>query len=119
MVVEDTTDISEVLIGLLEAQGYEVLHASEGKSAVEMARLYKPHLVLLDLMIPELNGFNVCRILHNHPETCRIKIIVLSSLYRKLDIEEAFKAGAVEFLIKPFDTKRLLTTVRAVLNGYG
>src|SRR5438046_8975084 len=96
LVVEDTTDLAVVLIDLLETQGYHVVHAAEGKSAIEMAKFERPQVMLLDLMIPELDGFNVCRILHHQPETCHIKIIVLSALYRKTDITEAFTAGASE-----------------------
>src|SRR6185295_20103450 len=92
MVVEDTTDLAVVLIDLPEAQGYRVVHAAEGKSAIEMAKYEKPQVMILDLMIPELDGFNVCRILHHQPETCHIKIIVLSALYRKTDLTEAFNA---------------------------
>ena len=119
MVVEDTTDISMILIDLLEQQGYQVVHATEGKAALEMAKAEKPDLILLDLMIPELDGFNVCRILHNQLETCKIKIIVLSSLYRKTDMMEAFGSGACEYVVKPFDNKRLLELVRSQLNGRG
>src|SRR5579863_1703782 len=107
LVVEDTPDIATVIIDLLEGRGYHVVHAAEGKSAVEMAKTEKPILVLLDVMIPEMDGVNVCRILRNQPETCNIKVIMLSSLYRKTDIEAAFAAGASEYLIKPFDNKRL------------
>ena len=117
MVVEDTTDLSVVLLDLLEREGYEMLHATDGRSAVEMAKQQKPDLMLLDLMIPELDGFEVCRILHNQPETCRIKIIVLSALYRKVDMVEAFNSGASEFFVKPFDNKRLLAAVRTLVEG--
>jgi DNA-binding response OmpR family regulator len=117
MVVEDTTDLSAVLIDLLETQGYGVVHATEGRSAVEMAKLEKPNLILLDLMIPEMDGFQVCKKLREQPETRFIKVIILSSLYRKRDMIEAFAAGASEFLVKPFDNKRLLETVRSLLNG--
>ena len=119
LVVEDTTDISLVLIDLLEQQGYKVVHATEGKAAIEMAKVEKPDLILLDLMIPELDGFSVCRILHNQPETCKIKIIVISSLYRKTDMMEAFTSGACEYVVKPFDNKRLLDLVRSQINGRG
>lgn len=117
LVVEDTTDLSTVLIAMLEGQGYQVVHAAEGKSAVEMAKVEKPQLVLLDIMIPEINGLNVCRIIRSQPETCNIKVIILSSLYQKKEIEAAFAAGASEYLVKPFDNARLLETIRNVLNG--
>jgi DNA-binding response OmpR family regulator len=116
LIVEDSADTSSLLMRVMEKAGYEVLLADEGKSAVKIALLERPHIVLLDIAIPQLDGIEVCRAIRSHPATSHTKVVIVSALNRREDIEEARAVGASQYITKPFVIKDLLETVRTVLN---
>jgi CheY-like chemotaxis protein len=115
LIVEDESDIAESLAALLAAQGYETSFVLDGAEALPTARKRKPHLILLDVMLPRISGFDVCKLLRADPKTAATKIIMVTGLGRGGDVETAFAAGADDYLIKPFDTERLLKKIRTVL----
>jgi len=115
LIVEDEPMIAENLQALLNAKGYEADVASDGAEAVQKARDFKPDLMLLDIMLPRLGGFDVCRILKTDPATKGIKIVMVTGLGRMGEVENAFKNGADDYLIKPVDTARLLKKLEKVL----
>lgn len=117
LIVEDELAIADNLQALLTAKGYEVATASDGSEAVAEARKQRPDVVLLDIMLPKLGGFDVCRILKMDPATSKAKVIMITGLGRMGDVETAFKNGADDYIIKPFDTERLFKKLDKVLAG--
>jgi len=106
MVVDDERDIREAVTDALQDAGYEVLHARDGAEALSKLRAHHPDVILLDLMMPGMNGWEFRAAQQGDPELCTIPVIVLSALGRAAGIE------AAEFLQKPFELDQLLTAVR-------
>lgn len=115
LVVEDEKDIVENIEVRLQVVGYQVVCAYDGKAGVDAARSQKPGLILLDIMMPKLNGFEVCKILKADDKTKAIPIIMLTSLSQVGDIDKAFDAGANDYLTKPFEYDRLLKKIQKYL----
>jgi DNA-binding response OmpR family regulator len=115
LIVEDEAAIAENLQALLEARGHQVSIAGDGAAAVEAARKETPDLMLLDIMLPKVGGFDVCRILKGADATKKIKIVMITGLGRMGDVEMAFANGADDYIIKPFDSQRLFKKLEKVL----
>lgn len=115
LIVEDDYAIADSLQAMLQVKGYGVLFAPDGQAAVEVARKEIPDVILLDILLPKLDGFDVCRILKADPKTKDIRIIVATGLGRMGDVETAFAAGACDYIIKPFDAERLLKKIEKVV----
>ena len=115
LIVEDEVEIADNLSALLAAKGHKTAVANEGASGVEKARKETFDLVLLDVMLPRMSGFDVCKLLRADPKTTKLKIIMVTGLGRMGDVEEAFRAGADDYLIKPFDSARLFKKIEKVL----
>ncbi|MEL6937723.1 MAG: EAL domain-containing protein [Cyanobacteria bacterium J06598_1] len=112
LVVDDTPTNLFILYKLLSNEGYHVVKANGGSAALEIAKSYQPTLILLDIMMPQINGYEVCRQLRATPETADIPIIFLSSLDAPFDKVKAFKAGAADYVTKPFQPEEVLARVR-------
>jgi two-component system alkaline phosphatase synthesis response regulator PhoP len=119
LIVEDESAIADNLQALLQAKGYEASCALDGPEGVDAARKFNPDLILLDIMLPRLNGFEVCRILKADAATKNIRVVMVTGLGRTGDVELAFAAGADDYLIKPYDTDRLFKKIQKVLSGPG
>jgi two-component system cell cycle response regulator len=115
LVVDDEPAIREYEATLLSELGHEVLAAVDGAEALELAREKQPHLVLLDIMMPELSGIEVCRQLRADPHTRDIRVIVVSAVDAKRALEESIIAGADDFLAKPIHALELMVRVRSIL----
>ncbi len=115
LLVEDHLDSREALCALLEAFGFAVVEARNGVEAVELARSSLPDLVLMDIMMPELDGFEATRRLRDFPETREIPIITLTAMEGAR--AKALEAGADDFLAKPINSGQLLEKVRDWLNS--
>ena len=100
MLVEDDTDLAGLYKMRMEAEGFRVLHCPNGEVALQMAKKFQPHLIMLDLMMPRLSGFDVLDILKNTPELQNVKIIILSAMSQSEDIEKAKELGADDYLVK-------------------
>ncbi|MDD2773732.1 MAG: response regulator [Elusimicrobiales bacterium] len=103
LLIEDSKELSAALAGVLGLKGMEVFTARDGVSGVELARREKPALILLDLMLPKLSGYEVCKILKTDNATWRIPVVVLSTLSRPEQVDRAKAAGADHFVAKPYD----------------
>lgn len=117
LIVEDDLAMSDSLRALLELKGFQVHTAADGRIGVETARKERPDIILLDIMIPKVSGFDVCRILKEDPKTHGFKIIVTTGLGGMGDVETAFAAGADDYIIKPFDSVRLLQKIEKMRNA--
>src|SRR5258706_12964756 len=115
LVVDDEPQISEYESSLLAELGHEVLTASDGAEAVRIAREQQPDLLLLDIMMPEMSGIEVCQQLRADARTRDIRIIVVSGLDSKRALEESIIAGADDFLAKPIHALELMVRVRSML----
>lgn len=100
LLVEDDAALAQVYQIRMEAEGFDVKHCANGEEALAKALDYKPDLILLDIMMPKINGFDVLDILRNTPETARTKIIILSALSQPGDIAKAQSLGVDEYLVK-------------------
>ncbi len=112
LVVDDDTPIRSLLRQELTDAGYQVTEAANGKAALDMVRMSKPDLIILDVMMPEINGFDVAAVLKNDPNTMDIPIIILSIVQDK---ERGFKIGVDRYLTKPINTEQLFHEVDALL----
>lgn len=100
LLVEDDQGLATVYKQRLEAEGFEVRHCANGEDALSNAVDFKPELILLDVMMPKISGFDVLDILRNTPETVNIKIIMLTALSQPKDQEKAKQLGVDEYLVK-------------------
>ena len=115
LIVEDDFSLAENLAALLKTKGFEVSVAVDGQAGLEKAQAMMPDIVLLDIMIPRVSGFEVCRRLRSNDKTKNIKILMTTGLDRMADVEKAFSAGAADYLVKPFDGERLFKKISKVL----
>jgi len=112
LIVEDEENLRETLRYKLRSEGYDTATAADGEQAVEMARSGKPNLILLDLMLPKLDGLAVCRILRRDMD---IPILMLTAKGEELDKVVGLEIGADDYLTKPFSMRELLARIKALL----
>ena len=115
LAVDDEEDILELIRYNLEKDGYRVTTAISGEEALEAAKSQQPDLILLDLMLPGVDGFEVCKILKNDSETSRIPIVMLTAKGEESDIVAGLELGAEDYITKPFSPRILIARIRAVL----
>ncbi len=115
LAVEDDKDILELLTYTLEKEGFDVVGATTGERALEAARSNTPDIILLDLMLPGIDGLDVCRELRSDPKTRRIPVIIVSAKGEEADIVAGLELGADDYVTKPFSPRILSARVRAVL----
>ena len=115
LVVDDLPDNVFMLQDRLESEGYIVMTAYDGKAAVESAKSDNPDLILLDVMMPDLNGIEVCKILSTDPKTSKIPIILVTAKTGAEDTKEGLEAGAFDYIKKPFNKIELLARVNSAL----
>ncbi len=115
LVIDDDATISELVSINLEMAGYEVNQAEDGIKGQALALQVQPDLIMLDLMLPKVDGFTVCQRLRRDPRTIDIPVLMLTALGQIQDKIEGFNAGADDYLTKPFDVEEMLLRVRALL----
>ena len=116
LVVEDEADIAEGLKARLVIESFNVELASNGQEGVEAARKLRPDLIIMDVMMPVVNGLDACAALKSDANTKHIPILMLTALPHVKDVEEALHAGANDFLNKPYSNERLLKKIDALLS---
>ncbi len=100
LLVEDDDSLASVYVNRLQAEGFDVRRVANGEDALASALSYKPDLVVLDVMMPKVSGFDVLDILRNTPETAKLKVIMLTALSQESDKEKAKTLGADDYLVK-------------------
>ena len=115
LVVDDEEDILELVRHHVEREGYETICVETGEEAMREVRSERPDLIVLDLLLPGLDGLEVCRRLKGDPETARIPIVMLTAKGEESDIVAGLELGADDYITKPFSPKVLMARVRAVL----
>ena len=119
LVVDDESDMVDIVKLNLELQGYHVLSAMDGQEGLRMVKEQQPDLILLDVMMPQMNGYQVCRLLKFDDQYKHIPIILLTARARTEDRKEAQAVGADSFITKPFSMSDLLTKVGDLLGDHG
>jgi DNA-binding response OmpR family regulator len=112
LVVEDDHDIGAMLKIYFEAKGFEVDHALNGSDALDRTRLGMPNLIILDIMLPDIDGYEVCRILRTHTRTSHIPVIFLTQKDERSDKLQGLELGADDYVTKPFDIEELRLRVQ-------
>ncbi len=118
LVVDDEADLVETLKVRLEVSGYDVLVASDGQQGLKMARTENPDLLILDLMLPKLDGYRVCRMLKFDEKYKDIPIILFSARVQESDVKMGEEQGADAYVTKPFEPKALLAKIDELLVKY-
>ena len=116
LVVDDTETDRLFAQRVLEKKGYKIILASNGQMGIEMAKLHIPDLILLDFMMPDLNGPEVCKALKSNPKTENIPVIFLTSLETPSSVVDSFEKGADIFLNKPINANKLVAQISLTLN---
>jgi len=117
LIVDDEPNIVVPLEFLMEQNGYEVLVAHSGEESIEIIAKDKPDLVLLDIMLPGIDGYEVCEIIRLNPEWRDIKVIFLTAKGRDVDIAKGMVLGADAYITKPFSNAEITQRIRGLLNG--
>lgn len=119
LIVEDDPETASVFRQMLELHGYQVdvAHGS-GQAMLKLSRTL-PDLVLLDVMMPDVSGLEVCRYLRREPQTAHLPVIIVSAKARNEDIAEGLEAGATAYLTKPIPMEQLIRHIEAALSGSG
>jgi len=115
LVIEDEEDISKLVEYQLKQSGYPVATASDGSSALEKVKKLRPALVILDLMLPDMDGKDICRALKANPSTQKIPILMLTAKTEEMDRIVGFELGAEDYVTKPFSPRELVLRAKAIL----
>jgi two-component system, OmpR family, alkaline phosphatase synthesis response regulator PhoP len=116
LTVDDERDVLELIRFHLVKAGHRVLMAASGREALDVIRAQRPDLVLMDLMLPDIDGFGVCEILRRHPSTAAIPIVIVSAWGTPDSRNLGLELGALDYLTKPFSPKVLVEKVDRLLN---
>jgi CheY-like chemotaxis protein len=119
LIAEDERDIRDLVAFTLRFAGYEVFTAANGEEAVDLAPQVSPDLILMDVRMPRMTGYEACRIMKLNPEIRDIPIVFLSAKGQETEIQQGLEAGAEEYLLKPFAPDQLTSHVKAILAKFG
>ena len=119
LIAEDEPDIRELVAFMLRFAGYEVMAASNGEEAVQAATRDIPDLVLMDVRMPRMTGYDACRLMKANPDLHDVPVVFLSAKGQESEIQSGLEAGAEEYLLKPFSPDELTNRVRAILSKFG
>lgn len=117
LIVDDEVNIMISLEFLVKQAGYDLDTARDGEEALEKVASFNPDLILLDVMMPKVNGFEVCRRIRENPAWQHIKIIMLTAKGREVEVTKGLDLGADAYIIKPFSTKELMSKIKQFLDG--
>ena len=119
LIAEDERDIRDLVAFTLRFAGYEVFSAANGEEAVSLAPQVNPDLILMDVRMPRMTGYEACRILKLDPDLKDIPIVFLSAKGQEAEIQQGLEAGAEEYLLKPFAPDQLTSRVKIILAKFG
>ena len=115
LVVDDEKDITALVAYHLEREGFRVLQAHDGFQALDLVKRERPHLLILDLMLPQMSGLDVCRRLRKEPDTVRLPILMLTAKAEESDKVLGLELGGDDYLTKPFGPRELVARVKALI----
>lgn len=117
LIAEDDAQSAELLEAYLAGTGYEVQSAADGQEALTKIQAWRPDLILLDVMMPRISGFQVCKQVRSDPATRAVAILMITALDQPSDVERAVDAGTDDFLTKPINKNELLLRVESLLKS--
>ena len=118
LVAEDEDDVRDVIVRILELSGFEVIGVPDGLEAVDQAKKYVPDLILLDVRMPNMTGYEACEVLKAEPITEHIPVVFLSAKGQESEINYGLQLGAVEYLVKPFELMELVKIIRRLIGEF-
>ena len=118
LIVDDVHANLKILTAILESEGYKVRPVTNGPLALAVAEKEKPDLILLDIMMPAMDGFEVCRLLKANPNLCDVPVIFISALNETKDILKALTSGGVDYITKPFQAEEVRARIATHLQLY-
>jgi two-component system alkaline phosphatase synthesis response regulator PhoP len=119
LIVDDEQDIVDLLSVSFKREGFQVISADNGENALELVSTKKPDLVILDLMLPGIQGFEVCKMIRSDPENANLPILILSAKDSEVDRVVGLEIGADDYITKPFSVGELIARTRAALRRVG
>lgn len=119
LVAEDEKDIRELIGFTLRFAGLDVTLAKNGIEAIEQAAQLQPDLIMLDVRMPKMTGYEACRVLKSNPDTSNIPIVILSAKGQEGEIQEGIESGADHYIVKPFAPDELANQVKDILRNSG
>ena len=117
LIADDEPNIVTTLEFLMEQAGFEVRVARDGHEAIELAATFEPDLILLDVMMPALSGYQVCQRLKSDPKLQHVHVLMLSAKGRDVEVSKGLELGADAYVTKPFSTRELVAKVRSLLDS--
>ncbi|MBN2184791.1 MAG: response regulator [Candidatus Krumholzibacteriota bacterium] len=115
LVVDDEINITQILEFSIGSEGYQVITASNGEEAVDVAKREQPNLIILDIMMPKIDGYEACRIIKANPLTKNIPVILLTAKGRDIDKRLGYEVGATDYIMKPFSPTQLIERIQELL----
>ncbi|HEY0667879.1 MAG TPA: response regulator [Sphingobacteriaceae bacterium] len=119
LLIEDNKDICESVTEILELENFKVVSADNGVSGIKMIEEHRPDMILCDIYMPDMDGYTVCGLVKDNPETAEIPFIFLTAKAEQKDREKALLLGCDDYLVKPFDNVKLLDTIRSCFDRKG
>ena len=119
LIIEDEKDIRQLVIYTLQYAGYQVVAGVNGEEAVALARQERPDLILMDVRMPRMDGYQAAHLIKNDELTQHIPIVFLSAKGQESEVEHGFEVGAEDYLIKPFNPTELIDRIRSVVDEIG
>jgi DNA-binding response OmpR family regulator len=117
LIAEDERDILELITYTLEFGGYEVIPTTNGEDALDLTRHERPDLVLLDVRMPRMSGYEVCTHIKADDDTRRIPVVFISAKGQEAEVNTGYDLGAIDYILKPFAPDQLLEIIRNILTG--
>lgn len=119
LIAEDEADVRKLLVDAFELSGFDAVGVEDGVEAVAEATKLIPDLILLDVRMPNMTGFEACKIIKAQESTCHIPVVFLSAYGQEAEVKTGLQLGAEDYLLKPFAIHELVWRIKKVLNQYG
>lgn len=116
LIVDDDVNLRRILSLFLRNAGYETVESADGRHALEILRHHRPDAILLDVMMPILDGFTLCRMIKENPQTRAIPVVICTARNRKEDLVTAIRAGAEDYIVKPFTKETVLSKIQKAIS---
>ncbi len=117
VIAEDEPDIRDLITFTLQFAGHQVIATANGVEAVQAVENERPDLVLMDVRMPKMSGYEACRALKNNPETASVPVVFLSAKGQESEVQEGLAAGAIAYILKPFSPDELISRVQEILQS--